>query len=330
MPKKPSSPDTSRTPRAAAKAAAKTVAAAAENLGTTTAAQKAEVLIEALPYIQRFWDKNIVVKYGGNAMTDIALQEDFAEDITLLKLIGMNPVVVHGGGPQINSLLEKIGKQGEFVQGMRVTDDETLDVVEMVLGGLVNQEIVTLINKAGGKAVGLTGKDGNFIHARKLTLSSKEDKRKKIDIGLVGEVVKIDTAIIDLLDTQDFIPVVAPLGVDENGTAYNINADVVAGKIAVALQAEKLVILTNTKGVLDKEGKLLTGLTPAKIQELVKDGTISGGMIPKIDFALDAVKNGVKTAHIIDGRVPHALLLEVLTSEGVGTLIRGASANRAR
>jgi acetylglutamate kinase len=330
MPKKPSSPDTSRTPRAAAKAAAKIVAAAAENLGTTTAAQKAEVLIEALPYIQRFWDKNIVVKYGGNAMTDIALQEDFAEDITLLKLIGMNPVVVHGGGPQINSLLEKIGKQGEFVQGMRVTDDETLDVVEMVLGGLVNQEIVTLINKAGGKAVGLTGKDGNFIHARKLTLSSKEDKRKKIDIGLVGEVVKIDTAIIDLLDTQDFIPVVAPLGVDENGTAYNINADVVAGKIAVALQAEKLVILTNTKGVLDKEGKLLTGLTPAKIQELVKDGTISGGMIPKIDFALDAVKNGVKTAHIIDGRVPHALLLEVLTSEGVGTLIRGASANRAR
>jgi acetylglutamate kinase len=302
---------------------------AANKLGTITAAQKADVLIEALPYLQRFWDRNIVVKYGGNAMTDIALQEDFAEDITLLKLVGMNPVVVHGGGPQINSLLSKIGKEGQFIQGMRVTDDETLDVVEMVLGGLVNQEIVTLINKAGGRAVGLTGKDGNFIHARKMTIQSAEDKRKKIDIGLVGEVVKVDTAIIDLLDTQDFIPVIAPLGVDENGTAYNINADVVAGKIAVALQAEKLVILTNTKGVLDKAGNVLTNLTPAKIAELVKDGTISGGMIPKIDFALDAVKNGVKTAHIIDGRVPHALLLEVLTSEGVGTLIRGASANRA-
>ncbi|MFO0325422.1 MAG: acetylglutamate kinase [Burkholderiales bacterium] len=310
------------------KAAVKKIEEAATRVGGITAAQKAEVLIEALPYIQRFWDRNIVVKYGGNAMTDIALQEDFAEDITLLKLIGMNPVVVHGGGPQINSLLEKIGKQGQFVQGMRVTDDETLDVVEMVLGGLVNQEIVTLINKAGGRAVGLTGKDGNFIHARKMTIASAEDKRKKIDIGLVGEVVRIDTAIIDLLDTEDFIPVIAPLGVDEDGTAYNINADVVAGKIAVALQAEKLVILTNTKGVLDKQGNVLTGLTPAKIHELVKDGTISGGMIPKIDFALDAVKNGVKTAHIIDGRVPHALLLEVLTSEGVGTLIRGASANR--
>ncbi len=303
---------------------------AAAVMATISAAQKAEVLIEALPYIQRFWDKNIVVKYGGNAMTDVSLQEDFAEDITLLKLVGMNPVVVHGGGPQINDLLAKIGKEGQFVQGMRVTDDETLDVVEMVLGGLVNQEIVSLINKAGGKAVGLTGKDGNFIHARKMTITSHADKRKKIDIGLVGEVVKIDTAIIDLLDTEDFIPVIAPLGVDEKGTAYNINADVVAGKIAIALQAEKLVILTNTKGVLDKAGNVLTGLTAAKIEALVKDGTISGGMIPKIDFALDAVKNGVKTAHIIDGRVPHALLLEVLTSEGVGTLIRGAAANRGR
>ncbi len=302
---------------------------AAAVLATISASQKAEVLIEALPYIQRFWDKNIVVKYGGNAMTDIALQEDFAEDITLLKLIGMNPVVVHGGGPQINSLLSKIGKQGEFVQGMRVTDDETLDVVEMVLGGLVNQEIVTLINKAGGKAVGLTGKDGNFIHARKMTIASKDDKRKKIDIGLVGEVVKIDTAIIDLLDTEDFIPVIAPLGVDENGTAYNINADVVAGKIAIALQAEKLILLTNTKGVLDKQGNILTGLTATMVNALIADGTISGGMMPKVDCALDAVKNGVKTAHIIDGRVAHALLLEVLTSEGVGTLIRGASANRA-
>lgn len=301
---------------------------AANKLGTISAALKADVLIEALPYIQRFWDKNIVVKYGGNAMTEASLQEDFAEDITLLKLVGMNPVVVHGGGPQINSLLSKIGKKGHFIQGMRVTDDETLDVVEMVLGGLVNQEIVTLINKAGGKAVGLTGKDGNFIHARKMTIISNEDKRKKIDIGLVGEVVSIDTAIIDLLDSQDFIPVIAPLGVDEHGTAYNINADVVAGKIAIALQAEKLVFLSNIKGVLDKAGNVLTNLTPAKISELVKNGTISGGMIPKIDFALDAVKNGVKTAHIIDGRVPHALLLEVLTSEGVGTLIRGASANR--
>jgi len=317
-----------RRPAPTKQAVVRKIEDAANKVGTITAAQKAEVLIEALPYIQRFWDKNIVVKYGGNAMIDVSLQEDFAEDITLLKLIGMNPVVVHGGGPQINSLLSKIGKEGKFIQGMRVTDDETLDVVEMVLGGLVNQKIVTLINKAGGKAVGLTGKDGNFIHARKLTITSAEDKRKKIDIGLVGEVVRIDTAIIDLLDSQDFIPVIAPLGVDEHGTSYNINADVVAGKIAVALQAEKLIILTNTKGVLDKSGQLLTGLTPAKIAELVKDGTISGGMIPKIDFALDAVRNGVKTAHIIDGRVPHALLLEVLTSEGVGTLIRGASANR--
>jgi len=317
-----------RQPPPTRKAAVRKIEDAANLVGTITAAQKAEVLIEALPYIQRFWDKNIVVKYGGNAMTDVSLQEDFAEDITLLKLIGMNPVVVHGGGPQINSLLSKIGKEGKFIQGMRVTDDETLDVVEMVLGGLVNQEIVSLINKAGGKAVGLTGKDGNFIHARRMTITSSEDKRKKIDIGLVGEVVKIDTAIIDLLDSEDFIPVIAPLGVDENGTAYNINADVVAGKIAIALQAEKLIILTNTKGVLDKQGKVLTGLTASRIHELVADGTISGGMIPKIDFALDAVRNGVKTAHIIDGRVPHALLLEVLTSEGVGTLIRGASANR--
>jgi acetylglutamate kinase len=323
MPKK--SPAKSKPP-----AAAKAVAQAAEALVNPriSASQKAEVLIEALPYIRRFWDKNIVIKYGGNAMTDVSLQEDFAEDVTLLKLIGMNPVVVHGGGPQINKTLEKIGKQGEFIQGMRVTDDETLDVVEMVLGGLVNQEIVTLINKAGGKAVGLTGKDGNFIHARKMTVTSKDDKRKKIDIGLVGEVVRIDTSIIDLLDTKDFIPVIAPLGVDEKGTAYNINADVVAGKLAIALQAEKLIILTNTKGVLDKKGNVITGLTPAKINQLIADGTISGGMLPKIDFALDAVRNGVKTAHIIDGRVPHALLLEVLTSEGVGTLIRGASANR--
>jgi acetylglutamate kinase len=297
---------------------------------TISPKKKAEVLIEALPYIKRFYGKTIVVKYGGNAMTDIALQEDFAEDIVLLKLIGMNPVVVHGGGPQINALLEKIGKKGEFIQGMRVTDDETLDVVEMVLGGLVNQEIVTLINKAGGKAVGLTGKDGQFIRARKLKLTSKENKRKKIDVGLVGEVVSIDPTVIQLLDQQDFIPVIAPLGVDEDGTAYNINADVVAGKLAITLQAEKLILLTNIKGVLDKEGNVIHNITASKIQDLVKDGTISGGMIPKIDFALEAVKSGVKSAHIIDGRVEHALLLEVLTNDGSGTAIRGAAANRVR
>lgn len=294
-----------------------------------TAAEKAHILSEALPYIQRFYDKTIVVKYGGNAMTDIALQEDFAEDIVLLKLIGMNPVVVHGAGPQIGALLQKLGKQSEFIQGMRVTDDETLDVVEMVLGGLINQEIVTLINKAGGKAVGLTGKDGHFIHARKLKVASKENKKKKIDVGLVGEVVRIDPEIIQLLDQRDFIPVIAPIGSDENGTAYNINADVAAGKLAVTLQAEKLILLTNTTGVLDKEGKVVTGLTSKRVKEMIDDGTISGGMLPKVECALDAVRNGVKSSHIIDGRVAHALLLEVLTSSGVGTLIRGAAANRA-
>ena len=294
-----------------------------------SSSQKAEVLIEALPYIQRFYDRTIVIKYGGNAMTDIALQEDFAEDVVLLKLIGMNPVVVHGAGPQIGALLQKLGKQSEFIQGMRVTDEETLDVVEMVLGGLINQEIVTLINKAGGKAVGLTGKDGHFIHARKLKITSKDNKKKKIDVGLVGEIVRIDPEIIQLLDTRDFIPVIAPLGVDEHGIAYNINADVAAGKLAVTLQAEKLVLLTNTTGVLDKDGRIVTGLTSKKVKEMIDDGTISGGMLPKVECALDAVKSGVKSAHIIDGRVSHALLLEVLTSSGVGTLIRGASANRA-
>jgi acetylglutamate kinase len=293
-----------------------------------SSSQKAEVLVEALPYIQRFYDRTIVVKYGGNAMTDIALQEDFAEDVVLLKLIGMNPVVVHGAGPQIGQLLQKLGKQSEFIQGMRVTDEETLDVVEMVLGGLINQDIVTLINKAGGKAVGLTGKDGHFIHARKLKLPSKEDKKKKIDVGLVGEVVKIDPEIIQLLDSRDFIPVIAPIGSDENGTAYNINADIAAGKLAITLQAEKLILLTNTTGVLDKEGKVVTGLDAKKVKDMIDEGTISGGMLPKVECALDAVRNGVRSAHIIDGRVAHALLLEVLTSEGVGTLIRGASANR--
>jgi acetylglutamate kinase len=302
----------------------------ASNTSTKPVQTKAEILIEALPFIKRFHGKNIVIKYGGNAMTDIALQEDFAEDVTLLKLIGMNPVVIHGGGPQINKTLEKLGIQSEFKQGMRVTDDATLDVVEMVLGGLVNQEIVTLINKAGGKAVGLTGKDGNFIHARKMQVASKEDANKKIDIGLVGEVVKIDREVIDTLDERNFIPVIAPLGVDEEGTAYNINADVVAGKIAETLEAEKLILLTNTAGVLDKEGKVLTGLTAKRVQELIDDGTISGGMLPKIACALSAVQNGVKTAHIIDGRVQHALLLEVLTNEGVGTMLKGAAANRVR
>jgi acetylglutamate kinase len=288
-----------------------------------SAADKAKVLMEALPYIRRFAKKNIVVKYGGNAMTDLTLQKGFAEDVVLLKLVGINPIVVHGGGPQINRLLERLGKQGEFVQGMRVTDTETLSVVEMVLGGLVNQQVVSFINQAGGKAIGLTGKDGAFIRARKLKVqgpSRTSAPSEMLDIGLVGEVVSIDTAIIELLATQDFIPVIAPLGVDEEGTAYNINADVVAGKLAAALQAEKLVILTNTSGVYDKGGEVLRDLTAAQIAALAKDGTISAGMIPKIDFALDAVQNGVEAAHIIDGRVPHALLLEVLTSYGVGTV----------
>jgi acetylglutamate kinase len=289
---------------------------------------KAEILAQALPYIRRFHGKTIVIKYGGNAMTDPALQQDFAEDVVLLKLIGMNPVVVHGAGPQIGALLQKLGKQSEFIQGMRVTDEETLDVVEMVLGGLINQDIVTLINKAGGKAVGLTGKDGHFIHARKLKVASKEDKKKKIDVGLVGEVVRIDPEIIQLLDTKDFIPVIAPIGSDERGIAYNINADIAAGKLAITLQAEKFILLTNTTGVLDRDGKVVTGLTSQRVKEMIDDGTISGGMLPKVECALDAVRNGVKSAHIIDGRVSHALLLEVLTSSGVGTLIRGASANR--
>jgi len=287
-----------------------------------TAADKAHVLSEALPYIQRFYDKTLVVKYGGNAMTERHLMEAFAKDVVLLKLVGMNPVVVHGGGPQIADLLKKIGKQSDFIQGMRVTDEETLDVVEMVLGGLVNQDIVTLINKHGGKAVGLTGKDGNFIHAKKMLVKSKEKAEELLDIGQVGEITSIDPEIIQVLDARDFIPVVAPLGTDRDGNAYNINADVAAGKIAGVLQAEKVVFMTNTPGVLDKQMKLLTGLTPREVDELIADGTISGGMIPKVGYAVDAVNSGVKSAHIIDGRVEHALLLEVLTPEGVGTLIR--------
>jgi acetylglutamate kinase len=285
-------------------------------------AQKAKILAEALPYIKRFFDKTIVIKYGGNAMTDEHLKHCFAQDVVLLKLVGMNPVVVHGGGPQINEMLDKLGKKGEFIQGMRVTDAETMEVVEMVLGGQVNKEIVNLINRHGGKAVGLTGQDGNFIHAHKLLMEDLNDPTKMIDVGQVGEITAIDPSIINFLDTGDFIPVVAPIGVGESGETYNINADVVAGKLAEILGAEKLILLTNTPGVLDKDGKLLTGLTPKQIDDLVADGTLSGGMLPKISSALDAARSGVKAVHIIDGRVEHALLLEVLTDEGVGTLIK--------
>lgn len=285
-------------------------------------AQKAKILAEALPYIKRFFDKTIVIKYGGNAMTDAHLKECFAQDVVLLKLVGMNPVVVHGGGPQINEMLDKLGKKGEFIQGMRVTDAETMDVVEMVLGGQVNKEIVNLINRHGGKAVGLTGQDGNFIHAHKLMMEDINDPSKMIDVGQVGEISAIDPSIINFLDSGDFIPVVAPIGVGEDGDTFNINADVVAGKLAEILGAEKLILLTNTPGVLDKSGNLLTGLTPKQIDDLVADGTLSGGMLPKISSALDAARSGVKAVHIIDGRVEHALLLEVLTDEGVGTLIK--------
>lgn len=291
-------------------------------LTQTTAAQKAQTLAEALPYIKRFFDKTIVIKYGGNAMTDEHLKECFAQDVVLLKLVGMNPVVVHGGGPQINEMLDKLGKKGEFIQGMRVTDAETMDVVEMVLGGQVNKEIVNLINRHGGKAVGLTGQDGNFIHAHKLLMEDMNDPTKMIDIGQVGKISAIDPSIINFLDSGDFIPVVAPIGVGTDGETYNINADVVAGKLAEILNAEKLILLTNTPGVLDKSGQLLTGLTPKQIDDLVADGTLSGGMLPKISSALDAARSGVKSVHIIDGRVQHALLLEVLTDEGVGTLIK--------
>jgi acetylglutamate kinase len=292
------------------------------NDSPVTAVQKAKVLAEALPYIRRFHGKTIVVKYGGNAMTDERLKRSFAHDVVLLKLVGMNPVVVHGGGPQIDEQLARIGKKGEFVQGMRVTDAETMDVVEMVLGGQVNKEVVTLINQAGGKAVGLTGQDGAFIHAKKLLLADKNSGGGKIDIGQVGEIASINPEVISALEDGGFIPVVAPIGVGEDGQSYNINADLVAGKLAEVLRAEKLVVLTNTPGVLDKGGKLLTGLTPKKIDALVADGTLSGGMLPKISSALDAARNGVKSVHIIDGRVEHAVLLEILTDEGVGTLIR--------
>jgi acetylglutamate kinase len=289
-----------------------------------SAADRAQVLTEALPYIQRFHGKTVVVKYGGNAMVDEELKQSFARDIVLMKLVGMNPVVVHGGGPQIGKLLERIGKKSEFIQGMRVTDRETMDVVEMVLGGLVNKEIVSLINRHGGKAVGLTGKDGRFIRARKMLLqpAGGDPSAAGIDIGQVGEIDTIDPSLVAFLDSGDFIPVIAPIGVGPDGEAYNINADVAAGKLAITLKAEKLVLLTNTTGVLDKQGGLLTGLDVQRVNALIADGTISGGMLPKVNYALDAVNSGVKTAHIIDGRVAHAVLLEVFTDQGVGTLIR--------
>jgi acetylglutamate kinase len=290
-------------------------------LSAATAADRARILADALPYIRQFHDKTLVIKYGGNAMTDPQLKKMFAFDVVMLKLVGMNPVVVHGGGPQINEMLDKTGKKGTFVQGMRVTDDETLYVVEAVLGEL-NQEIVGLINQAGGKAVGLNGQDGGFIRAKKLMLESDDEKGKMLDIGFVGDIYAIDPTLINHLDAADFIPVVAPIGVGEDGQAYNINADLVASELAQTLKAEKLILMTNTPGVLDKDGKLLTGLTHAEIEALFADGTISGGMRPKIQGALDAVLHGVKTTHIIDGRVEHALLLEILTSEGVGTMIR--------
>jgi acetylglutamate kinase len=289
---------------------------------TPAPAEQARILAEALPYIRRFHGKTIVVKFGGNAMVDTALQENFARDVVLLKLVGMNPVVVHGGGPQIEQVLARLGKKGEFVQGMRVTDAETMDVVEMVLGGAVNKDIVTLINRAGGKAVGLTGQDGGFIRARKLLIQSRDNPSESIDIGQVGEIESIDPSVITALEAGGFIPVVAPIGIGSEGESFNINADLVAGKLAGVLKAEKLVLLTNTPGVLDAQGQLLTGITPRQIDEMVETGVLSGGMLPKISSALDAARSGVKAVHIIDGRVPHALLLEVLTDRGVGTLIR--------
>lgn len=287
-------------------------------------ALEAQVLAEALPFLKRFHGKTIVVKYGGNAMTEESLKQSFANDVVLLKLVGLNPVVVHGGGPQIEQMLTQVGKKGEFIQGMRVTDAETMSVVEMVLGGAVNKEIVALINHNGGKAVGLTGKDAGLIRAKKLMLPKQGNPSELIDIGLVGDIQQIDPSIVHHLVSGAFIPVIAPIGYGPDGETYNINADVVAGKMAEVLGAEKLVLLTNTPGVLDKAGNLLTGLTPRDIDDMVADGTLSGGMLPKISSALDAARNGVKGVHIIDGRVPHALLLEILTQHGVGTMIKSS------
>lgn len=294
------------------------------SLTRASALNIAQVLTEALPYIQRFTGKTIVVKFGGNAMVDQDLHDSFARDVVLMKLVGMNPVVVHGGGPQIGSLLEKLNIHTEFIDGMRVTDAQTMDVVEMVLGGSVNKEIVSSINRSGGKAIGVTGKDGQLIRARKLKVTRNSPgvtASEIIDIGHVGEVEQIDTQVLDLITGSDFIPVIAPIGVGEDGSTYNINADLVAGKIAQVMQAEKLMLLTNVSGLLNKDGEILTGLTTEQVDDLIADGTISGGMLPKIGCALDAVKSGVASAHIIDGRVPHAVLLEVFTDEGIGTLI---------
>jgi len=283
---------------------------------------KAEILAQALPYIRRFHGKTMVIKYGGNAMTDPELQADFAEDVVLLKLVGMNPVVVHGGGPQIEAALGRLGKKGHFIQGMRVTDAETMEVVEWVLAGEVQQDIVGLINQAGGKAVGLTGRDGGLIRAQKLRMVDSNDPTKHHDVGQVGDIVAIDPSVVKALQDDQFIPVISPIGFGEDNESYNINADVVAGKLATVLAAEKLLLLTNTPGVLDKSGKLLVDLSAREIEGLFEDGTISGGMLPKISGALDAAKSGVNSVHIIDGRVPHALLLEILTDQAYGTMIR--------
>lgn len=288
------------------------------------ALETARVLTDALPYIQRYRGKTIVIKYGGNAMVDESLKNGFARDVVLMKLVGMNPVVVHGGGPQIGKLLSQIGKESQFIDGMRVTDSETMDVVEMVLGGLVNKDIVRLINLQGGSAVGLTGKDGDLIHATKMTItrhSEELDAPEIIDLGHVGEVSSVRTAVIDMLVSGDFIPVIAPIGVGDDGRSYNINADLVAGALAAKLQAEKLILLTNTPGLLDADGNLMTGLNAREVENLIEEGVIHGGMLPKIRTALDAVQSGVERAHIIDGRVEHAVILEVFTNEGVGTLI---------
>ncbi len=283
---------------------------------------KAEILAQALPYIRKFHGKTLVIKYGGNAMTDPALQADFAEDVVLLKLVGMNPVVVHGGGPQIETALKRLGKEGKFIQGMRVTDAETMEVVEWVLAGEVQQDIVGLINQAGGKAVGLTGRDGGLIRARKLRLVDSQDPNKEYDVGQVGDIVGIDPAVVKALQDDQFIPVVSPIGFGEDNESYNINADVVAAKLATVLKAEKLVMLTNIKGVLNKAGELITELTPRQIDDLIIDGTISGGMLPKLAGAIDAAKSGVNAVHVVDGRVPHAMLLEILTDQAYGTMIR--------
>jgi acetylglutamate kinase len=299
-----------------------TTAMSSPHLSATSNSDKAEILARALPYIRKFHGKTLVIKYGGNAMTDPQLQAGFAQDVVLLKLVGMNPVVVHGGGPQIENALQRLGKKGEFVQGMRVTDAETMEVVEWVLAGEVQQDIVGLINQAGGKAVGLTGRDGGMIRARQLKMQDATDPSKEVDVGQVGDIVSIDPSVVKALQDDAFIPVISPIGFGESNESYNINADLVASKLATVLKAEKLVLLTNTEGVLDKAGKLLRDLSARQIDALFADGTLSGGMLPKISGALDAAKSGVNSVHIIDGRVPHVLLLEILTEQAFGTLIR--------